>query len=372
MIVIKIPLKGINQLKEILMEKNLIKKDFKIKTKDGYGYVPVKKEINIDKNMDKIKEELNKGLKYDKITKKEIIDKIEKHSIEPNKINIFKYKKSPTNIKNTLKSNLGEKINSNDLNNLKKSFDIIGDIVILEIPEELKKYEKEIAKASLEFTKRKTAFVKRSGIKRQIRTRDLEFLAGENNSKTIYKEHGMELSLDVKNVYFSPRLGNERLRIGKQVRNGEVILDMFAGIGPFSILIAKNKDVKIYATDINEIAIEHMKENIKLNKLKGEIYPILGDINEIAIEFKEKEMKFDRIIMNLPGSAIDFLPLAFDLIKNDGIINYYEFNENFKKGIENINKIAKKSNKTIKIINYRKVKSTSPGMWHIAFDIKII
>ena len=181
-----------------------------------------------------------------------------------------------------------------------------------------------------------------------------------------------EIKLDVKKVYFSPRLATERKRLAKQVKDGEIILDMFAGIGPFPILIAKEHEVDIYATDINKEAIKYMENNIEINKLKGKIRPILGDVNKIAEEkFIKENIRFDRIIMNLPGTAKDFLELAMTLVNNEGIIHYYEFSDGYESAIKRIEKIAKKQNKNFKILNTRKVKSSSPKEWHIVVDAQI-
>ena len=155
----------------------------------------------------------------------------------------------------------------------------------------------------------------------------------------------------------------------ESVKNGEKILDMFCGIGPFPIVIAKNKNVDITAVDINDKAIKYLNENIKLNKLKGNIKTYCGDVRDVANSFNTK---FDRIIMNLPGLAYTFLDVSVDLIKNGGIINYYEFSDSYEQGIERLNKAANNVGKKVEIINTRKVKSTSPGEWHIAIDGKIV
>ena len=143
---------------------------------------------------------------------------------------------------------------------------------------------------------------------------------------------------------------------------------MFCGIGPFPIVIARNKDVKITAVDINESAIRYLDENIKLNKLKGSIETFCGDIAEVSKSFNSK---FDRIIMNLPGLAYTFLDLAVDLIEDGGIINYYEFSDSYEQGMKRLESACSKKNKKVEIINCRKVKSTSPGEWHIAIDGKV-
>lgn len=326
---VKVPLKQLNNIRKVLMEEKLMNMDYKIKTTEKFGYIPINGTTD---------------------------------SYEVCEIELEPLKKYPKDFTELLKDILTDEESSN----LKTSFDIIGDIVILEIPEELEDKKREIGKATLEFTKRKSVFMKKSAIHGTTRIRDLELIAGENNSITIHKEHGVRLQLNVEEVYFSPRLATERKRVSDSVRENEKILDMFCGIGPFPIVIAKNNNASITAVDINKKAIEYLKNNIKLNKLKGTIKPIASDVNEIV--FKEK---FDRIIMNLPGLAYAFLDLAMDLIDDDGIINYYEFSDGYGQGIERLQDAACKKNKKVEIINTRKVKSSSPGMWHVAIDGKI-
>ena len=303
MLAIQVPLLGINELKKILMEKRFINKKYKISSENSYGYIPIniKKEKIAEFPLKDIENELNNKLINNKIINHEKNKKsqAEKIAIEIIEKDLEKLKKSPKSISEHLKG----KLNSEEIEDLKKSFDIIGDVVILEIPENLEKYKAMIGKATLNFTKRKAIFMKKSAIEGVIRTRQLEHIAGEDKPETIHKEYGVRLKLNVKDVYFSPRLATERKRIAKQVKDSETILDMFAGIGPFSILIAKDHNVNIYAVDINKVAIEYMEENIKLNKLKGKINPILGDISQITKEkFLKNNIKFDRIIMNLPGT----------------------------------------------------------------------
>jgi len=374
MLVIKVPLRGINELKKILMEKEIISKNYKISTENSYGYIPIniKKEEIAKFPLKNMENELNRKLREnkDKNTEK-IFEKNDngKIAIEIIEKDLKKVKKSPKSIIEHLKG----KLSTTEIEKLKKSFDIIGDVVILEIPENLEKYKTTIGEATLRFTKRKAIFMKKSEIKGIKRVRELEHIAGENISETIHKEHGIKLKLDIKDVYFSPRLATERLRVCKQVNDNEIILDMFAGIGPFPILIAKNKKVKIFAVDINKSAIEYMKKNLRLNKLQGEINPIIGDINKVAKErFEKKGIKFDRIIMNLPGTSFEFLDLAISLIDNEGcIIHYYEFSDSYNQAIERVKKVSNKYGMVSEVLATRKVKSSSPGMWHIVVDVKL-
>ena len=329
---VKVPLRQLNDIRIKLMEKGLMNMEFRIKTDDNFGYIPVNDDIG----------------EY------EIVD-----------IELEPMKKVAHNFSELLEDELSHE----EIENLKTSFDTIGDIVILEIPDELYDKRQIIGDAALKFTKRKAIYMKKSAIKGTIRIRDLEFLAGEDDSVTIHREHGARLKLDVREVYFSPRLATERKRVMETVNNGEKILDMFCGIGPFPIVIARNKNVEITAVDINESAIKYLDENIELNKLKGSIESYCGDVREVAKSFNHK---FDRIIMNLPGLAYTFLDVAVDLIKDGGTINYYEFSDGYEQGIKRLETECEKQNKKIEIINCRKVKSTSPGEWHVAIDGKVI
>ena len=208
--------------------------------------------------------------------------------------------------------------------------------------------------------------MKKSAIKGTTRVRDLEFLSGVDDSVTIHKEHGARLKLDVREVYFSPRLATERKRVMESVADGEKILDMFCGIGPFPIVIAKNRNVDITAVDINPAGIKYLDENIRLNKLKGRIESCCGDVREVSEGFKSK---FDRIIMILPGLAYSFLDV--NLIEDGGIINYYEFSDSYEQGIKRLSDACKSVKMEAEIINCRKVKSTSPGEWHVAIDARV-
>ena len=329
---VKVPLKQLNDTRIKLMEDGQMNMEYRIKTEEGFGYIPINEDI----------------------TGYEMADM----ELEP-------MKKVPHKFSELLEDELSH----DEIDTLRTSFDTIGDIVILEIPENLEDKKQIIGDAAHKFTKRRSIYMKKSAIKGTTRVRDLEFLSGIDDSVTIHKEHGARLKLDVREVYFSPRLATERKRVMESVKEGERILDMFCGIGPFPIVIARNKNVDITAVDINESAIRYLDENISLNKLKGSITTYCGDVREVSKGFKTK---FDRIIMNLPGLAYTFLDVAVDLIEDGGTINYYEFSDSYEQGIKRLTDACLQAGKKVEIINCRKVKSTSPGEWHVAIDGKIL
>ena len=329
---VKVPVRQLNDTRIKLMETGKMNMEYRIKTEDGFGYIPINEDVE----------------GYEIVC-----------------MHLEAMKKVPHSFAEILK----DELTPEEIENLRTSFDTVGDIIILEIPDNLIDKRFKIGEAALEFTKRRSVYMKKSAVKGTTRVRDLEFLAGVDDSVTIHKEHGARLKLDVREMYFSPRLATERKRVMESVRDGEKILDMFCGIGPFPIVIARNKKVDITAVDINGEAIKYLNENIGLNKLKGNIETYTGDIAEVSKQFN---CKFDRIIMNLPGLAYTFLDLAVDLIEEGGIINYYEFSDSYEQGEKRLKDTCEKKNKKVEIINTRKVKSTSPGEWHVAIDGKII
>ena len=122
------------------------------------------------------------------------------------------------------------------------------------------------------------------GVKGELRVRDLHIMAGGDTSETVHMEYGIKLLIDPSKAYFNPRLANERKRIATLVKDGETVVDMFAGVGPFSIMIAKYaRPEVIFAMDLNHDAIEYMKKNIELNKVTN-IVPMEGNSRELIFE----------------------------------------------------------------------------------------
>jgi tRNA (guanine37-N1)-methyltransferase len=196
------------------------------------------------------------------------------------------------------------------------SYEVIGDIAIIE------QYESDVQKiadAIIRQTKIKTVLHAAGAVTGEYRTRELTFLAGEKRTETLYKENGCRYLLDASKVYFTPRLATERMRIAAQVKDGDKVVDMFAGVGPFSILIAKRFPAShVIAIDKNPVAIKYLKENARLNKVKNvEIRE--GDAGEEMKGIRDA----DHVIMNLPHSSLEFLERVFSAVKKGGIIHLY-------------------------------------------------
>ena len=222
-----------------------------------------------------------------------------------------------------LKQVLGSILTPEETAQVYSAFDQIGDIVIIKIPDELMPKKTLIAGAILANVKTaKAVFAQVSAVKGDFRVRDLEFIAGENRTVTEYKEHACRFKVDVAKTYFSPRLSTERLRIAGMVGDNETIVNMFAGVGTYSIVIAKmNKTCKIYSIDSNSAASDLDKINAKLNKVQDRVVSICGDAAEVIKG--QLAGQADRVLMPLPERAKEFVDPAVLALKEKGIVHYF-------------------------------------------------
>jgi tRNA (guanine37-N1)-methyltransferase len=202
------------------------------------------------------------------------------------------------------------------------AFDQIGNIIILRIPDSLLHKRKIIGEVLLDKVKTaRSVYCQSSPVEGDFRIRKLELLAGEDKTETEYKEHGCRFKIDVEKTFFSPRLSTERDRIAGLIKEGEIIINMFGGVGMFSIVAAKKKKCHVYNIDINPDAARLCSENILLNKLQGTVESIEGDATKI-IEERLLEAG-DRVLMLLPERSDEFLDSAIKAAKKKAIIHYY-------------------------------------------------
>ena len=219
-----------------------------------------------------------------------------------------------------------------------KSFDVVGDIAIIKVPNELLNLRFKIGKELVRELKNvKAVFRQASKISGDYRLRKLEWLAGEKRTLTIYREHGCVYRVDVEKTYFSPRLSNERLRIAKLVCGGETVVNMFAGVGPYSILIAKmHPNVRVYSIDLNPYAVKLHVENCRLNKVEDRVEVIYGDAEDILR--RRLSGSANRVLMPLPEKAIKYLDAALKGLKNRGILHVYLHVPYVERELEALNK----------------------------------
>jgi tRNA (guanine37-N1)-methyltransferase len=275
----------------------------------------------------------------------------------------------------TLKELLKNKLTAEQISNLKRSYDLIGEIAVMNsMPRGLKSKEKIIAKAIMENNHHVKTVAKKIGPTSGVeRIRPVKVVLGKKTTETIFVENGCRFKFDINKVYFSPRLGSEHLRVIKQVKKNEIIYDLFAGVGPFAVPIAKIAK-KVIAIDINRSACKFLEENARINKVSEKIETYCGDSRKIAAKKRWKHVA-DRVIMNLPMHAGEFLDIAFRISKKNAIVYFYFFlpeEELFNGAIKIIECAARKAKRKIKIINKRKCGQLSPRVWRVVIDFKIL
>ncbi|NHJ48942.1 MAG: class I SAM-dependent methyltransferase family protein [Asgard group archaeon] len=350
---LKVEKQSAEDVRKFLYENNLLNVDYKIAVEDNYIFLPLIKGLTFDEMMYLYSLE---GF-VDLVSR----DDLQKVTSKP---------KSHFDILET-------QLDPDELEFIPRSFDTIGDIVVIEIPEQLWSKRILIGKALMEAHKSiKSVYVKIGKVSGISRIRPVEYLVGEKKTKTIYKEHGVRLSVDITKAYFSPRLSEEHSRIAKQVSSNELIVDLFCGVGPFVIPIAKKVQSTIHAIDINEEAINLLKENITLNKLSGSIHAHVGDCRKIVKQENLINIA-DRIIMNLPGYAINFVDVACQVLKKEGgIIHFFAFVGGEippeEQIVNDFTKAIEENNRTIsEIITVRKVRMSAPKQWQMVVDARV-
>lgn len=275
----------------------------------------------------------------------------------------------PKNLKEALREDFSEE----ELEDFGTSFDIVGDIAVIKIPDELLERKERVGEALMEVHGNvKTVLRQTTPVDGEFRTRDLEVIAGEDRTETVHKEYGCSFKVDLSEVYFSPRLAHERHVISQKVEPGEIVNNMFAGVGCYSVLIAKHSDPKkVYSIDKNPVAVEYMKKNVKMNKVSGSVVPIQADAREI-IKSKLKG-KADRVLMPLPEFARDFFDSALEALKpSGGIIHFYDYGEEpnlFEPSFEFARDSVKES--SVELEDKRILRSYAPDIYHVVLDLRI-
>jgi len=278
----------------------------------------------------------------------------------------------PSTRKRTLTDLLKDVLSPHELATLPTAIDIVGDIAIIELPEDLISKGEVIGKTIMKIHRNVKAVYAKKPVSGEFRIRGLIHLAGERKTLTVHKEYNVSLLVDVAKAFFSPRLSWEHNRVANQVTANEVVVDMFTGVGPFAIHIAKKVRLSIvYAIDLNPYAYELLLKNIRLNRVRGNVVPLHGDASEIL----EKMPKgfASRVIMDHPSEAHKFLGSALYALKRGGKIHYYRFmagDNPVRMAAKELTQLASKIGRKIKILYGRKVKSSAPREWLVVVEGK--
>jgi tRNA (guanine37-N1)-methyltransferase len=270
-------------------------------------------------------------------------------------------------------------LSSEDLCKVYNSFDVVGDIAIIRLPDASQSNAQTAAKAIMSRHRNvKTVLLQASPVSGDLRLRRLTHVAGENKTSTVHREFGCSFSVDVAKCYFSPRLSHERMRIARKVKPDETVVNMFAGVGCFSIMIAKHANhEKVFSIDVNPVAIRFMQENIRLNRVYGKVIPLLGDSKEII--HSRLQHVADRVLMPLPEKALEYLPNALSALKSSGgWIHYYGL-EHAKKTESPVENVKLKVAEALDVLGVdfevpfvRVVRSTGPNWFQLVADIHVM
>jgi tRNA (guanine37-N1)-methyltransferase len=269
-------------------------------------------------------------------------------------------------------------LSPSEMRDVRTSFDVIGDIAIIRVPLTLQHRRHIIAQAVMKTNSSiKTVLNQVNAVSGLFRLRELEYLLGEEKTRTIYQEYQCRFKVDLTTVYFSPRLSFERMRITNLVNRGETILNMFAGVGCYSIMIAKHRPIKqIYSIDLNPKAVELMKDNVQLNRVVDKVTIIEGDAqNIISMRLKQS---CNRVLMPLPELAYEYIESAIQALKDGrGTIHYYDVifaeksEDPIKKLRHRIEPRLRELVSAFKIDGSRVVRMVGPRWYQIVLDIHI-
>ena len=264
----------------------------------------------------------------------------------------------------------------NLLNLLPRGYQELNHIAILNLKPELRKYANQIAESMHKILPSLKAIWNKSGeIQGKFRQpQGLSHLWGDNNSEIIVTENHVKYKFDFTKIMFAKGNVTERRILPTRIKEGEVIIDMFAGIGYFSLGMARTKKPKkIYSIEWNPEAFNYLSENIQLNRVDSIITPIFGDCKEKLVELKENNIRADRIIMGLLPAPVDAISSALSVIKDDGTVIVYEGIEGKEstKLFDEFSEIANQEGFLTTLIERRIVKIYKPHLYHVVIEILV-
>jgi tRNA (guanine37-N1)-methyltransferase len=270
-----------------------------------------------------------------------------------------------------------------DLLDEEPSYERLGDVVVLDEddPERAERIADAVCSSDLPVG---TVLNRASKVKGELRVRDWEVLAEDGTetgdgrggagdsspgTETVHREYGHEFALDLAEVYFSPRLATERHRVVEQVAEGERVLDMFAGVGPFAVPTAA-RGAAVVAVDLNPAAVEYLRENAERNGVADRVTAREGDVREVTGEYADWA---DRLVMNLPHSADEFLDTAVTLASDDAVVHYYDIqheDDPYGPGEAAI-RAAADPEYDVEVLTRHTVRSYAPHEYNVCLDVRL-
>ncbi|MFW5929892.1 MAG: class I SAM-dependent methyltransferase [Halobacteriota archaeon] len=251
-----------------------------------------------------------------------------------------------------------------DILGYEPSFEVVGDVALVEDE------PREAADAVVEADNNvRSVYRVDSPVRGRERTRDLVHLAGDDDTEVVHREYGVEIQVDLADVYFSPRLAEERRRVASQVEDGERAFDMFAGAGPYSVALAL-EGAEVVACDVNPAAVDYLRRNAERNGVSGRVTARHSDAREVAAEIDD----VDRVVMNLPHTADDFLGSAFEAAGDSAVLHYYDIRHEddlFDGAVEAVESAASDAGYEVEVLERVVVRSYAPYDYNVCLDVAV-
>ena len=270
-----------------------------------------------------------------------------------------------------IQKSLSKKIPARLISKLPKKWEKNGDVVTVVLPLDLENFKEIIGKKYAEILNCKTALNNIGVISGEYREPNVEIIYGSKNTVTVHRENEIRYKLDPQKIMFSSGNMDERIRMANISNEKETVVDLFAGIGYFTLPIAVySRPKKIFACEKNPVSYDYLCQNITLNNVNSIVEPLHGDNRKVA----PKNIA-DRVIMGYIDKTHKFLPTAFECLKNcTGVVHYHNTFSNEtvpEKPMKTVKELAGKKGCKVELLKYKHVKSYAPGISHFVFDIKV-
>jgi tRNA (guanine37-N1)-methyltransferase len=262
-----------------------------------------------------------------------------------------------------------EETDATDILGHEPRFETVGDTALLE-PEENDEAGEALVEADNGIV---TSLRVESPVEGRERTRQMSHVAGERKTTTVHREYGREFVVDLTEVYFTPRLAEERERVASQVVEGETVFDMFAGVGPFTVA-ASESGAEVVASDINTHAVELLRENAERNGVADRVVAYNEDARLVADRVGDNDGA-DRVYMNLPHTADEFLDAACEAAHEGCVVHYYDIRHEddlFDGAVEEIREAAEKAGYGVEVLERVVVRSYAPYDYNVCIDFRLV
>lgn len=272
----------------------------------------------------------------------------------------------------SLRKLLRNKLSEEELKFVRRSFEIIGDVVVIEIPDEILHRKDDIVGAILKRHKHVKTILRKVGeVNGVFRVAKYEIVYG-SKTETIVREHGCRFLVDPTRTYYSVKLSGERERIARLVKEGERVLVMFAGVGPYAIVIAKlARPREVIGIELNPVAVEYFKKNVALNRVQDVVRVVEGDVRDTVPALPGK---FDRILMPAPYSAENFVHLIREKVKSGSYVHYYSFESENEEYLlpEKIVRLFSEHGIDVEVKKLRKCGNFAPYVNRYVADLEVV